>query len=69
MRYIVPVVLHDMRAGCVVTVPFFADTAERASLLADILRTAAQREEIASFRTDNSNLRLQQVLEPTRIET
>lgn len=42
MKYLVPVQLIDRRDGKFVTVPFFADTPERALLLHDLLMTAQQ---------------------------
>lgn len=70
MKYLVAVSVRDMRSGAMMTVPFLADTQDRAKLLRDLLLTAmhAAGGAVQSFGVDNSALRLSDVTVPARCD-
>ncbi len=71
MKYMVPVVIMDNKQGKAHTVPFFADTMQRAYLLHDILAQLPQSSQasVPMCRQGNEALTVQQVLPPASIET
>jgi hypothetical protein len=70
MKYIVPTTFVDLKVGVLLTVPFYADTADRALLLSDALRTLMGKGggiESHGGR-DQSHLCLRGVLDPARVD-